>query len=85
MCLFTWRTLTCYAFDCLLFTVISSLREPIPGWIDNFNGPVGMLIGSGKGVLRVCYVSEDLKCDFIAVDLCIRGMVIAAWVQATKT
>lgn len=27
--------------------VISTMKDPIPGWIDNFNGPIGLLIGSG--------------------------------------
>lgn len=34
--------------------VISTLSEPMPGWIDNFNGPVGLLVASGKG--------KDLQC-----------------------
>ena len=29
--------------------VISAMREPLPGWMDNFNGPVGLLVGSGVG------------------------------------
>ena len=29
--------------------VISSLEEPMPGWVDNFNGPVGLLISCGIG------------------------------------
>lgn len=30
--------------------VISAMDEPIPGWIDNFNGPVGLLVASGIGM-----------------------------------
>lgn len=29
--------------------VISSMKDPIPGWLDNFNGPVGLLVGCGIG------------------------------------
>lgn len=29
--------------------VISALEEPFRGWIDNFNGPAGLLIACGKG------------------------------------
>lgn len=29
--------------------VISALEEPIPGWIDNFNGPVGLLLACAIG------------------------------------
>lgn len=30
--------------------VISTMDEPIAGWVDNFNGPVGMLLASGIGM-----------------------------------
>ncbi|KOB73849.1 putative fatty acyl-CoA reductase, partial [Operophtera brumata] len=26
--------------------------EPIPGWVDSLNGPVGLMLGAGKGVIR---------------------------------
>ena len=29
--------------------VVSAMREPVPGWIDNFNGPMGMLVGCAVG------------------------------------
>ena len=31
----------------------ASWEEPAPGWIDNFNGPSGIFIAVGKGVLRI--------------------------------
>ena len=38
--------------------VISAMREPLPGWMDNFNGPVGLLVGSGVGEL---FINVPLK------------------------
>lgn len=35
--------------------VVSSLDEPMPGWIDNFNGPTGLLLACGIGLLRTSY------------------------------
>ncbi|CAK1546366.1 unnamed protein product [Leptosia nina] len=29
--------------------VTASLREPFPGWVDNMNGPTGIIVGAGKG------------------------------------
>ncbi len=29
--------------------VISAMEEPIPGWVDNFNGPIGLLLACGIG------------------------------------
>lgn len=62
--------------------VISSMKEPFPGWIDNFNGPVGMLVGSGLGITRTMYCNPDNIADFTPVDICIKAMIIAAWKRA---
>lgn len=35
--------------------VIPIYQDPIPGWTDNINGPTGLLIGAGKGVIRTMY------------------------------
>jgi alcohol-forming fatty acyl-CoA reductase len=84
--------------------VISSMKEPFPGWvslfatsvlfsmlssnkndlilfllhnfvnlnrkfpqIDNFNGPVGLLVGSGVGIMRTMYCNPDNIADFTPV------------------
>ncbi|EFN79250.1 Fatty acyl-CoA reductase 1 [Harpegnathos saltator] len=65
--------------------VISTVEEPIKGWLDNFNGPFGMLIGAAKGILRVTYANPVIKNDFIPVDLAIKIMIIASWVRGLKT
>jgi alcohol-forming fatty acyl-CoA reductase len=62
--------------------VISTMKDPFPGWIDNFNGPVGMLVGSGIGITRTMYCNPDNIADFTPVDVCIKAMIIAAWKRA---
>lgn len=62
--------------------VISSMKEPFPGWIDNFNGPVGLLVGSGLGIMRSMYCNPDNVADFTPVDICIKAMIVAAWKRA---
>lgn len=62
--------------------VISSMIEPFPGWVDNFNGPVGLLVGSGIGITRTMYCNPDNLTDFTPVDVCIKAMIIAAWKRA---
>lgn len=64
--------------------VISALDEPIPGWIDNFNGPVGLLLASGIGLFRTSYGDPDIVSDFTPVDTSIKAMIIAAWKQGTS-
>lgn len=62
--------------------VISTMKEPFPGWIDNFNGPVGLLVGSGIGITRTMYCNPDNIADFTPVDVCIKAMIVAAWKRA---
>ncbi|XP_057334726.1 fatty acyl-CoA reductase 1-like [Microplitis mediator] len=65
--------------------VISTLKEPVAGWVDNFNGPVGLMVGGGKGVLRVVYGDPKLRADFIPVDVAIKAMIVASWKRGIKT
>ncbi|KAI9564151.1 hypothetical protein GHT06_007889 [Daphnia sinensis] len=60
--------------------VTAALREPFPGWIDNLNGPTGLIAGGGKGFIRVFKAeSPDLITDLIPVDLSINLMIAVAW------
>lgn len=64
--------------------VISSAEDPLAGWLDNFNGPVGMLVGGGKGILRVLYVDPNITSDFMPVDVAIKAIIIVAWQRGIK-
>lgn len=59
-------------------TVIPVWREPLPGWTDNINGPTGLLIAAGKGVLRSMYCNENGYADFLPADIAANalGLVI---------
>lgn len=59
--------------------VISALDEPMPGWIDNFNGPTGLLLACGIGLLRTTCADPDVVSDFTPVDTSIKAMIVAAW------
>ncbi|XP_025425522.1 putative fatty acyl-CoA reductase CG5065 [Sipha flava] len=59
--------------------VISTINDPIKGWIDNFNGPIGLMVAVGKGVVRVAYSDKMLIADYIPVDISIKSMIVAAW------
>lgn len=64
--------------------VTASWREPILGWVDNLNGPTGLLAGAGKGVLRTLLCHKDLIADLVPVDICINLLISAAWYTATN-
>ncbi|XP_076630983.1 putative fatty acyl-CoA reductase CG5065 [Colletes latitarsis] len=65
--------------------VISTIQEPIVGWVDNFNGPVGMLVGGGKGILRVTCLKPDAASDYLPVDVTIKSMITVAWKRGIET
>lgn len=64
--------------------VISTLDDPIKGWIDNFNGPVGLMVACGKGLLRCSYQNPDINADYIPVDVVVKGIVVATWDKALR-
>ncbi|KAF0764862.1 putative fatty acyl-CoA reductase isoform X2 [Aphis craccivora] len=65
--------------------VTASWREPILGWVDNLNGPTGLLAGAGKGVLRTLLCHKDLIADLVPVDICINLLISAAWYTAINS
>ncbi|XP_044735577.1 putative fatty acyl-CoA reductase CG5065 [Chrysoperla carnea] len=65
--------------------VISSAHEPVKGWIDNFNGPIGLLAACAKGILRTTCSDRNIISDFIPVDIAIKAMVAAAWKKGTES
>ncbi|XP_019646859.1 PREDICTED: fatty acyl-CoA reductase 1-like, partial [Branchiostoma belcheri] len=64
--------------------VTATWREPLPGWVDNFNGPTGIFIAIGKGILRTMHGDPEAKADVVPVDVPINLMIAAAWYIAVK-
>ncbi len=60
-------------------TVTPALIEPMPGWVDNLNGPVGITIAAGKGILRSMMVVEEFNAEVIPVDIAINAIITIAW------
>ncbi|XP_060520811.1 uncharacterized protein LOC132698635 [Cylas formicarius] len=59
--------------------VISAVSEPVRGWIDSFNGPCGLLVAGGKGILRIVYGDRSVNTDYVSVDNTVKLMVAATW------
>lgn len=59
--------------------VLSACREPLPGWMDNWNGPTGIIAAAGKGIFRSMLCHEDKIADLVPVDIVINLMICAAW------
>uniref|UniRef100_A0A1A9ZGT1 Fatty acyl-CoA reductase n=1 Tax=Glossina pallidipes TaxID=7398 RepID=A0A1A9ZGT1_GLOPL len=56
--------------------ITPAFQEPLPGWVDNMNGPTGVLIGAGKGVIRSMLCNGELKSEIIPVDTAVNALVL---------
>lgn len=60
--------------------IVSSTRlEPVPGWVDNYNGIAGLLIASMTGLLRCVYCKKESAIHCIPLDDCVKAMIVASW------
>ncbi|ESP04680.1 hypothetical protein LOTGIDRAFT_170518 [Lottia gigantea] len=57
-------------------------KEPIQGWIDNFNGASGLCIASGKGLLRSMKGDFKAVADLVPVDIPTNIMIVVGWYTA---
>jgi alcohol-forming fatty acyl-CoA reductase len=48
------------------------------------NGPIGLLIGAGKGVVRTMLTDRHAYIEDIPVDFATRGIILAAWETANQ-
>ena len=79
--------------------VTAAWREPLPGWVENLNGPTGSIAAVGKGLQRSVYcrsgvitqtgfyhysVRRDARCDWIPVDVAINLSLVVGWKTATE-
>ncbi|EFA05233.2 putative fatty acyl-CoA reductase CG5065 [Tribolium castaneum] len=60
--------------------IIPIWKEPLPGWTDNINGPIGLLIGAGKGVIRTMYCKGESYADYIPVDIVANCLICSTFI-----
>lgn len=59
----------------MFLTVISSYKEPKPGYCDSKNGPASFFTKIAKGAIHVVY-KVDYPCDLIPADLAVNAMLV---------
>ncbi|CAG9857442.1 unnamed protein product [Phyllotreta striolata] len=59
--------------------VLSSINEPLKGWVDNWNGPTGIIAAAGKGLFRTMLCDPNKIADLVPVDMVINLMIVSAW------
>ncbi|KAL0858670.1 hypothetical protein ABMA27_011162 [Loxostege sticticalis] len=62
--------------------VTGSLRHPFPGWIDNYNGPSGVIVPIYNGLLPVIRCDSYKRADLLPVDMAIDTLIAVAWETA---
>jgi fatty acyl-CoA reductase len=65
--------------------VTAAWMEPVPGWVDNWNGPSGLYIAAGKGLLRSMIADTRVIADLVPVDFPVNMMIAIAWARANAT
>ncbi|KAG5668783.1 hypothetical protein PVAND_016709 [Polypedilum vanderplanki] len=64
---------------CRPAVVTSTYSNPIAGWTDNLNGPCGLIIAAGSGILRVFHEKKDFGFNSIPVDFSINQLMMSCW------
>ncbi|KAL9926559.1 fatty acyl-CoA reductase wat-like [Glossina fuscipes fuscipes] len=64
--------------------VISSVDEPLPGWLDNINGPAALTMAGYIGVSQVSYMSPYTKLNMVPCDATVHGLIISAYAVVMK-
>ncbi|VVD00954.1 unnamed protein product [Leptidea sinapis] len=64
--------------------VCPSLAEPVCGWVDNLNGPIGVMLGAGKGVIRTMLCDGNLQAQVIPVDTAINAIIAIGQIEGTR-
>lgn len=59
--------------------VTSALREPSIGWVDTYNGPIGLSIMGALGILQSLDVNSEVVFDLIPVDIVANSLINIAW------
>nr|XP_012234936.1 PREDICTED: LOW QUALITY PROTEIN: putative fatty acyl-CoA reductase CG5065 [Linepithema humile] len=64
--------------------VLPAIKEPLPGWVDNLNSPIGLLVAAGKGVVRSMHCNDSYHAEIIPVDIAINNLIVIAYRVGTK-
>lgn len=59
--------------------ITSTYNEPLVGWINNVYGAVGIVMGSGIGLLRTLHCIPENIADLVPADYVISHIIAASW------
>lgn len=67
------------AINSYLFAVMSTYKDPFPGWTDNLYGPSGLCTWSARGLVRCIYGTANCKANMVPADYVVNAMIATAW------
>lgn len=68
-----------------IFSVSPAWEEPCQGWVDSLNGPIGIMVGGAKGVIRTMLCNGEFRSEVVPVDIAINGLIAIAYkIASTK-
>lgn len=67
------------AINSYLFAVMSTYKDPFPGWTDNLYGPSGLCTWSARGLVRCIYGKASCKANMVPADYVVNAMIATAW------
>lgn len=68
------------SFNRLLFLLVFPVyKDPLPGFVDNVNGPSGICVGVARGFIHCIYGNKHNKSNIVPVDYCINALIASAW------
>ncbi|XP_041971168.1 fatty acyl-CoA reductase wat-like isoform X1 [Aricia agestis] len=62
--------------------VISTAKEPVPGWINNVYGPTGVVVSAAVGLMHVLHCNPKAVADLVPGDMVVNCAIAAAWRMA---
>ena len=68
----------------MLFSSEINVQEPVPGWVDNLNGPTGLFLIAGIGVMRTAVILEEVLHFFWTV-LLNKSLMTAAMLETRSS
>lgn len=65
------------------FSVMSTKKEPVIGWCDSFNGPIGIIVAFGLGLLHTANINTNIITELVPADYVVNLLLAAGW-KASK-
>ncbi|XP_030372117.1 fatty acyl-CoA reductase wat [Scaptodrosophila lebanonensis] len=59
--------------------VMSTYKDPFPGWTDNLYGPSGLCTWTARGLVRCIYGTASCKANMVPADYVVNAMIASAW------